>query len=343
MKGVVFLGNRKLAVREFPIPEPGSREVLVRIDASGICGSDLHVYRGPNAMNQIGGHEAAGEAVALGPDVVALRPGDRVSIHHHHGCGVCDMCARGETVRCRYDHQVYGVGRPGSFAEYVVAGERNCIPLPDSVSVVDGVFMACVGTTAYAALRRLDAKPHESLAVFGLGPVGLSAVLVGKAQGMRVVGTDVLQERLDAGLRCGADAAINAAEVDVPKAVIEFAQVPGIKWIDGVDCIVETSGATTARECMIPSIARYGRIAIVGVGQDDKVINPTHIHGKACTIIGSVVFPLGWSWDFARLLATSGMSFEPAVIHRFALEDAEEALRTADQGRCGKVLFVPAG
>ena len=139
------------------------------------------------------------------------------------------------------------------------------------------------------------------------------------------------------------DAVVNAAEEDVIERVIEFAQIPGVRWIDGVDCIIETSGATAARECMIPSIARYGRIAIVGVGQDDKVINPTHIHGKACTIIGSVVFPLGWSWDFARFLAAGGMSFAPAITHRFPLDEAPEALRVADEGHCGKVLFAPNG
>lgn len=343
MKGIVFTGKRTVAVREFPVPQPGYGEALIRILATGICGSDLHVYRGERDMNQIGGHEASGEVVALGEGIVRLRVGDRVSVHHHQGCGVCDMCARGETVRCRYRHQCYGVSRPGSFAEFMTAGEANCIPLPEPVSIEDGVFMACVGTTAYAALRRLQARPWESLAVFGLGPVGLSAVLIAKTMGLRVVGSDVSAERLELALACGADAVINAAEEDVVERVVQFAQVPGVDWIDGVDCIIETSGATAARECMIPAIARYGRIAIVGVGGEEKVINPTEIHGKACTMIGSVVFPLGWSWDFARFLATSGMSFAPAITHRFALDQAEEALRTADEGRCGKVLLLPHG
>ena len=343
MRGVVFTGNRTVEVREFPTPEPAPGEALLRIVATGICGSDLHVYRGDRDMNQIGGHEPCGEVVALGPGIVNLQVGDLVSVHHHQGCGVCDMCARGETVRCRYGHQCYGVSRPGSFAEFMTAGEANCIPLPETVSREDGVFMACVGATAYAALRRLEVTAHQSLAVFGLGPVGLSAVMVGKAMGLRIVGTDIAPERLELGLRCGADVVINAADEDVPARVIDFAQVPGVDWIDGVDHIIETSGSNAARRCMIPAIARYGHIAIVGVGQDDEVINPTHIHGKACTILGSVVFPLGWSWDLARFLATSSMSFEAAITHRFSLDDAGEALRTADEGRCGKVLIVPNG
>ncbi len=341
MKGIVFLGDRRCEVREFPKPQPEHGEVLIRITATGICGSDLHVYRSPESSDQIRGHEPCGEVVEVGPGVVKLRPGDRVSVHHHHGCGVCANCARGETVACLYDHKVYGVGRPGSFAEYMTAGERNCIPLPPSVSFVDGVFMACVGATAYAALRRLEAVAHESVAVFGLGPVGLSAVLVGKAMGLRVIGSDVLPERVELGKKCGADAVVNAAEQDVVAAVREFSAIPGVPWVEGVDYVVETSGSTAARECILPSLRRLGKAAIVGVGSTEKVINPSDIHGRAATIIGSVVFPLGWSWDFARFLAASGMSFEPAVTHRFTLDDAEVALRTADEGHCGKVLFVP--
>lgn len=343
MKGVVFAGNRTLEVREFERPTPGPREALIRIDATGICGSDLHVYRGPHDMNQIGGHEPCGTVVELGPGIVRLRVGDRVSVHHHHGCGVCDQCARGETVRCRYDHQVYGVGRPGSFAEFMVAGEANCIPLPEPLSPADGACMACVGTTAYAALRRIDARAHETLAVFGLGPVGLSAVLVGKAMGLRVLGMDVIDERLELAAACGADEVVDARQPDPVARITAFSRTAGIDWVEGVDCIVETSGATAARECMIPAIRRKGRIAIVGVGGAERVINPSEIHGKACTLVGSVVFPLGWSWDFVHFMVASGMSFEPMVTHRFALEDAAEALKTADAGRCGKVLLTPHG
>ncbi len=341
MRGVVFLGGRRLEVRDFPVPEPAAGEVLLRIRATGVCGSDLHVYRGSQVPGQIAGHEPCGVVEALGPGVQRLAVGDRVSVHHHQGCGVCPACARGEVVACPQD-QCYGVSRPGSFAEHMTAGERNCIPLPDSVSFVDGAFMACVGGTAFAALRRLGVAAHDSLAVFGLGPVGLSCVLVGKALGLRVIGVDVLGERVELGKACGADAAVDAGREDVVAAIREFSRIPGVPWVEGVDFAVETSGSAPARECLIPALKREGRAAIVGVGSDEKVINPGHIHGKAVTLLGSVVFPLGWSWDLARFLAASGMSFEPAVTHRLGLADAAEALRLADEGRCGKVVFEMA-
>ncbi len=341
MKGVVFTGNRTHKIRDFPKPKANHGEVVIRIDATGICGSDLHVYRGERDMDQIAGHEPCGTVVEVGEGVVRLAEGDRVSVHHHHGCGVCEQCARGETVRCLYNHQVYGVGRPGSFAQYMAAGEANCIPLPDALSDADGVCMACVGTTAYAALRRIEARPHETLAVFGLGPVGLSTVLVAKAMGLRVAGVDVTEERLELAEICGADEVIDGSDGDVVARLHAFSRTTGIERMDGVDCLVETSGATAAREWMIDAIRRKGRIAIVGVGGEEKVINPTEIHGKACTIVGSVVFPLGWSWDFQRFLVDSGMSFDPMVTHRYPLEEAAEALQMADSGKCGKVLIEP--
>ena len=342
MKGIVFLGNRRCEVREVPVPEPGDGEIQIRVKATGICGSDLHVYRRTTATDQVRGHEPCGVVEGVGPNVKRLKPGDRVSVHHHLGCGVCPMCARGETVACPDDRCV-GVSVPGSFAEFTVAAERNCILLPDAVSFTDGAFMACVGTTAYAALRRLEVTAHESLAVFGLGPVGLSCVLVAKALGLRVVGMDGVPERLELALACGADEVVDGRAADPVAALQAFSRVPGIDWINGVDHLIETSGSAPARRCMLPAIRRGGKIAIVGVGSDEVILNPSHIHGKAATLIGSVVFPLGWSWEFVRFLATSGMSFEPAVTHRFALDDAQEALRIADEARGGKVVFLPNG
>ena len=268
--------------------------------------------------------------------------GDRVSVHHHQGCGVCHYCARGETVACPHD-QVIGVAVPGSFAEYMVAKERNCIPLPPSVSYIDGAFMGCVGGTAYGAYRRLGAAAHESVVVFGLGPVGLSCVLMGKAMGLRVLGVDVVPERLELAFLCGANAAINATEISPAEAAAEFNHVDGAPDVKGVEYVIETSGSTAARKSIIPCLRREGKAAIVGVGSTEKVINPSDIHGKAVTLIGSVVFPLGWSWDLARFLAVSGLTFEPAVTHRLALDQAEQGLRFADEGRCGKVVFLPHG
>jgi len=338
MKGIVFRGNRRCEVREFPKPRPSADEVLVRIEATGICGSDLHVYRGERSSDQIRGHEPCGVVEALGPDVIRLKVGDRVTVHHHQGCGVCYECVRGETVACRSPRKtLFGVSIPGSFAEYTVAKERNCVVLADAMSFADGAFCACVGGTAYGALRRLGVGPYGTLGVFGLGPVGLSCVIVGKTLGLRVIAADVIPERVELGLKCGADRAFNAAESDPAPVLTEFGEDIG------VDYIIETSGSAPARRCIIPSLRRGGKAAIVGVGSNDEVINPSHIHGRAVTILGSVVFHLSWLWDLVALCRRSGMSFEPALTHRFGLDDGPSALQLADRGCCGKVLFLPHG
>ena len=342
MKGVVFLGNRRCEVREIPAPEPGAGEVLIRMKATAICGSDLHVYRGDEQSDQIRGHEPSGVVKQVGPGVVRLRRGDRVSAHHHLGCGACAYCARGEVVTC-LNKRIMGVTSPGSFGEYTVAPERVCTRLPDSVSFIDGAFLGCVGTTAFAALRRLGASAYESLAVFGLGPLGLSCVLLAKAIGLRVIGVDLLNERVEVALKCGPDEAVNPSETDPVESVRSFSRIPGIEYTDGVDYIIEASGSAAARSQIIPSLGhrRGGRAAILGIGSDEKIMNPGDIVSKGVTVVGSVVFPVAWAWDLAKFLAASGISFEPAVTHRFPLDDAEEALATADEGRCGKVVLLP--
>jgi len=335
MKGVVFLGNRRCEVRNVPVAEPGHGEVLIRIMATGICGSDLHVYRSDTQSDQVRGHEPCGVVESLGPGVVRLKPGDRVAVQHHQGCGVCYHCLQGETVPCS-NKTLFGVSTSGSFAEFTVAKERNCIPLAKTMSFGDGAFVACVGGTAFGAIRRLQTTPHEVLAVFGLGPVGLSCVLVAKALGLRVAGVDILPDRVRLSKACGADLAVDASTDDVVEALRTFG-------VNGVHHVIETSGSAAARRCILPSLRRGGKAAIVGVGSSEAVINPSDIHGRAATLIGSVVFPIHWGWDLVELCVRSGLSFEPAVTHRLSLDQAPEALQLADEGRCGKVLFVPHG
>jgi len=331
MKGIVYLGNRKCMVKDFPVPEPGNCEVRIQMKASGICGSDLHVYRSSQTGDNRQGHEPSGVVEKLGANITRLKVGDRVTVHHHQGCGTCYYCSLGDYVRCPNDRVVIG-----SFADYVVANERNCVPLPDNISFTDGAFFACVGGTAYAALRRLGVVAYlpQTIAVYGLGPVGLSAILAGKAMGARVIGIDIVEERLQVAIKCGADAVVNSAKEDTIAEVIKFSKT------DGVDYVVETSGSTGGRINIIPSLRRGGKAVIVGVGSNEKVFNPGDFHARQITVMGSVVFPLSWMWELVSFCAGGKLTFEPAITHRFKIDDAPEALRTADESKCGKVMFV---
>lgn len=343
MKGLVFTGNSTCEVRDFALPEPGPAQVRVRILTTGICGSDLSVYRAPEVRTGISGHEPSGVIDAVGARVRSLREGDRVTVHHHQGCGACAVCATGDFVACLDKVGIYGVQIPGSFAQYMVAEERNCVVLPDTVSCIDGAFMACVGGTAYGALQRLGAHTGDTLAVFGLGPVGLSCVVLGRALGCRVIGVDVLAHRRDLAVACGAEWTVDPAAGPTAQQLAALTGGVGRSPFPGIDLAIETSGSTAAREALIPSLRRGGKAAIVGVGSTERVINPSEIHAKACTLIGSVVYTIGWLWDLARFLEVSGTSFEPAVTHRFNIEAGPEALATADECTGGKVVILPHG
>jgi len=201
MKGVVFLGDRKLELREFPDPTPGPRDVILEIKASGMCGSDLHTYRAPanpggvitggikRTAGVIAGHEPCGVVAAVGTAVTdrEARIGQRVMDHHYDGCGNCKHCRAGWTQMCLEGPVVYGSGGHGGHARYMKVPVSTLVPLPDPLSFVTGAAISCGTGTAWGALRRVKLQGGETIAIFGQGPVGrpkraranfLSAIIV---------------------------------------------------------------------------------------------------------------------------------------------------------------------
>ncbi len=193
MRGVVFLGERKLELREFPDPSPGPGEVVLEIKASGMCGSDLKFYRvkggaqalglGGDGSPVIGGHEPCGVVAAVGPgvDPDEAKLGDRVMDHHYLGCGVCPHCLDGWSQLCREGFVVFGVTAHGAHAPYMKVPARTLVPLPEELSFTTGAAISCGTGTAYGALRRLDLGAGDSIAIFDQGPVGLSATQLASA------------------------------------------------------------------------------------------------------------------------------------------------------------------
>src|SRR5215813_5274400 len=214
MRGVVFLGNRKLEIQDFPDPTPGPGEIVIAIKASGMCGSDLHPYRAAgNAAASLGlggsgpviaGHEPCGVVTAVGAGVPAdFAPvGTRVMNHHYKGCGRCKHCRVGWSQLCRHGITVYGMTGHGAHAPYMKAPAFTMVPLPDELSFEEGAAISCGTGTAHGALKRID--------VSGQGPVGLSATMLGHAMGARVIAVDVSKERLDLAKEFGADEVVNS-------------------------------------------------------------------------------------------------------------------------------------
>jgi threonine dehydrogenase-like Zn-dependent dehydrogenase len=338
VRGVYLPGGSRVDVREVPDPEPGHGQVLLRPRASTICGSDLraiyreHLGTGPEAYQDVvAGHEPCGEVVQTGPACVRAQPGDRVVVYHISGCGLCDDCRRGYQISCTSpQRRAYGWQRDGGHADLMVADERDLLPLPDSLSYVDGACVACGFATAYEALRRVDVSGSDVVLVTGLGPVGLAAGLLARALGSPlVVGTDPSAERRKLAEELGAvDHSGDGDEVlhELPPA--------------GADVAVECSGAGSGRSFAVQHTARWGRCVLVGEGPDLALDASRDLIHRQLTLVGSWVSSSVRMAELLRLLDRWGLHPERVVTDRFGLPDAELAYHVADGGARGKVGIV---
>jgi (R,R)-butanediol dehydrogenase/meso-butanediol dehydrogenase/diacetyl reductase len=333
MRGIVFLGNRQLELRDFADPVPGPGQAVVAIRASGLCGSDLSPYRGAVAQTAVSGHEPCGEVAAVGPGAEGVAIADRVMIHHYSGCGRCKYCRIGYEQLCIHGHEIYGFGTNGGNAEFIVVPARCLIPLPDQLSFAAGAAIACGTGTAYMALKKLDVSGRDTLAIYGQGPVGLSATLLGKAMGARIVAIDVSPDRLALARGLGADELVNPRDADPIEAV------RGLTNGEGADATLDCTGNATARAQTVRSARVFGRACFVGEGGTVTLEPSPDIIHRHLTLYGSWTFPMQGLDDCARFVVDRGVPLERLITHRFRLDQAEEAFRTFDGGATGKCVF----
>ncbi len=337
MRGVLLPGNRQVVVQHFPDPRPGPGQVVIKMRVAAICGSDLHLYRATPEEQKwregiIPGHEPSGEVAALGEGVRQVKVGDRVAVYHYLGCGRCKYCLSGHLNWCPQTRG-YGGHIHGSNADLLLTNEVNCLPLPPELSYVDGAFIACQASTAFNALRKLTPSGRDTLAIFGLGPVGLCALLCARALGARVVGIDVVEERLELARTLGADEVIHGDQEEV------VARLRDLTDGEGPNMGFEASGSGAAHEQLVAALCKGGKAVIVGAGAREKTVNLTQIIGKQLTLMGSFVSPIDMYWDLASFLMRHAIPLAALVTHRFSIEEAPEAFRLADSARTGKVVF----
>jgi threonine dehydrogenase-like Zn-dependent dehydrogenase len=343
MKGVVLPGNSTVEFREFPIPAPGHGQVLVRMRASSICGSDIRaIYRehlgvGDEAYRGvIAGHEPCGQVVSAGPGCREFKEGDRVVLYHITGCGVCEDCKEGYMISCHSKSRAaYGWQRDGGHAQYLLAEENTCIRLPDNLSYEDGALVACGFGTAWEALTRIQVNGYDRLLITGLGPVGLAAAMLGKALGARhVIGVDVSQGRIDLARSLGL---VDDSFVSDSSALDKIKDVTTGK---GCEASIDCSGAAPARKLALQGTRQWGRCAFVGEGSDVHFdVSPLLIHPQI-TLYGSWVTSLGHMEELVERLSRWNLHPDKTVTHRFTLDQAAEAYRVADAGQSGKVVIV---
>ena len=346
MRGLLLPGGRQVEMREFPVPTPGRRQVLVRMKASTICGSDIRaIYRehlgvGAEAyQGVIAGHEPSGEVVEVGPGCRLIRPGDRVAIYHIAGCGVCDECRHGYMIGCHSEHRAaYGWQRDGGHADYLLAEEDTCLPLPDDLSYVDGACVACGFGTAYEALLRIGVSGHDRLLVTGLGPVGLAAAMLGRALGARsVVGVEAAEPRRRLALDLGLVDRALPADDDALAALRDLSAGRGFEA--SIDC----SGAAAGRLLALEATREWGRCAFVGEGGTISFeVSRLLIH-RQITLYGSWVTSLRHMEDLLERLSRWRLHPEIVVTDRLPLDRADEAYRLADAGQGGKVCITFEG
>jgi threonine dehydrogenase-like Zn-dependent dehydrogenase len=343
MRGVVLPGDSSVAPVTKEVPEPGHGQVLLAMKASSICGSDIraiyreHLGHGPEAyQGVIAGHEPCGQVVAVGPGCLRLAEGDRVVVYHIAGCGICEECRRGYLIGCTDPSRAaYGWQRDGGHAEYLLAEERTCLPLPESLSYVDGALVSCGFGTAYEALLRLDVSGRDSLLVTGLGPVGLAATMLARAMGVGpIVGTDVSPERM----RLATD--LGLVDTAVPADAEAAGRLDDLTGGLGFSAAMDCSGNATARLLALTSTGNWGRCAFVGEGGDVGFdVSPVLIH-KQVTLHGSWVTSIGHMGDLLGHLERWRVHPEEIVTDTFPLDDAAAAYDLADRGTSGKVCIT---
>lgn len=269
MRAVVFDAyGQEPVVRSVPEPDCPAGAVVVAVRATGVCRSDWHAWRGhdPVALPHVPGHEFAGEVVRVGAGVTRVAVGDRVTAPFVCGCGVCEFCRVGDAQVCPDQYQP-GFTGPGSFAEQVMvpAADTNVVRLPDRLGFVEAAALGCRFATAFRAVQAHGrVRPGQWLAVFGAGGVGLSAVMVGRALGARVVAVDVSAAALEQALRLGAETGIDAHDLEAAVEQVRTVTEGGAHV--GIDAI----GSPPVVAASVRSLRRRGRHVQVGLLLGDE-------------------------------------------------------------------------
>jgi threonine dehydrogenase-like Zn-dependent dehydrogenase len=337
MRALRIAGEREVAILDRPKPDPAAGEVIVRMKATGICGSDLHPYRHPSPTHLdpgfVSGHEPCGVIEELGPGVEGWKVGDPVVVYFRRTCGQCEYCRTGNRNVCTNRRQSYGhQGLDGSHAEFMRVEAPCLMPKPEHLTFVDGAVLACQAGTAYYPLTRLAVSGRDVLVVSGLGPVGLLATLLASAMGATIVGIDPSPERRAFAERLGVAHTIDPTAGPVGEALRQ-------SYPDRADKLIETSGANQAHAVMGDLLKPLGTAAIVGLGSSEFKMPLMHLAHREMTVFGTSIYPFTQYEEICEFVRRHKISLESVVSHYFGLEQGQEAYATAAAANSGKVCF----
>jgi len=339
MRAFIINKPRDAGLIELPKPVPAPGELLIRVKACGVCGTDLHIYEGefPVPLPRVPGHEFSGEVVEVGEGVKDFSEGDRVAVDPNIHCDSCYYCRRGRFNYC-VNWQGIGLNRHGAYAEYVTVPVKNVYRVPDGLSYEAAAFMEPLACCIHG-VDRVRAAPGENVAIFGLGPIGLLHVQLARLSGAsKIIGIDLVDERLSMAEKLGADLTVNAAKEDPVKAIKQATRG------HGVDVVVEASGSLKAFSQAIKVLDNTGRMLVFGVAPEGaKVeVEPFEIYRREISIVGSFTNPLT-NERALKLLASGAVKVSPLITHKVGLKDVLtvfQAMKARDK-KLLKALVIP--
>jgi len=336
MKAAVLRGPGEIRTENVASPVLEDHGIIIKVEACGICGSDLHAYKQSGKEGTIFGHEFSGLVAEVGDKVTGISPGERVTAVGYRPCGQCFWCREHKSHRCS-DMALLGYQFPGAMAEYVAvpfaSPGRNVFKLPEELSFEDGASVEPL-SISFFSVKRAQPGEKDTVAVLGAGVIGLNAIQVLKSMGVqRVLATGRRPVRLEAAKGCGADGVVDAAKEDVLKAIREATSG------GGVDIVVECAGTQETFDQAVEITRGGGKIMLVGVYEQPLAWDPLKAMAKNLTLIGC----LGGNFPGSIELIRGGkVNTRTFITHRFRLARAAEAFQVQLRSQDAiKVMIKP--
>lgn len=323
--------GQPLEIHEIPVPRPGAGEVLVKIDVSGLCHTDLHFWKGdhelPRNLPVVLGHEGIGTVVEVGQGVTWVNKGDLVGTGFVHGtCGQCRQCLTGHETHCS-DIQATSVDVNGCFSEYAIVKADWATPIPESLDVTEAAPLLCAGVAAYSAVRKAKLEPGELAVVFGAGGLGSYAIQMAKNYGANVVAVDVSEEKLDYALEIGADWAIRAN--DDPAAKIES--------LGGADACFNFAPVSTSWRQMLDAANARARLILISLPNDLLSFEAGEVIERGIQVFGSAD---GTRQELRQLMELARTKRVKSVVETVPFSDINSAFYQLAEGNVQGRLVV---
>lgn len=345
MKAAVLYGKEDIRLEKVPdIQLDNYLNVLVKVKAAGICGTDVHFYEWlyPDRVQRhvILGHEFSGEVVAVGEGVTKVKTGDRVAIEPLNGCGKCEYCKNGDYHLCR-DLKQSGKQYSGGFAEYTKVNCGKCLIIPENVTYQQAALLDCYAVGVHS-MKRIPITIGDTVVVYGAGPMGLCTAQVAKAAGaQKVILIDIVQEILDIARTAGIDYIINASTENPVERVMELTD--GV----GADIVFDSvGGSAPTMDLQVHMLRPHGKLGIIGVRQE-TTFNMARPHFKEIDVVFIFSYAM-WNYrtEFSmamELLRKGAVMANPLVTHTFPLDAINEAFETAknkSKSHAVKVMII---